>query len=86
MQNKFGFDPPSRTDLLKKIAEAVKEWRISSLEYDRLLAEWHTEPDENRKEILWKEYNLIQKISEGDLAQLQLLADRYINETENPGL
>lgn len=82
-QNKFGFDYPNKNDLTYKIAEAVKEWRTSSLEFDRLLAEWHAETDEARKEILWKEYTLIQKISEGNLAQLQLLADRYINENEN---
>jgi hypothetical protein len=80
MQNKFGFDLPPRNDLFFQIAEAVKEWRISTLEYDRLLAEWHNETDEHRKEVLWKEYNLSQKINEGNLAQVQLLADRYIKE------
>lgn len=83
MQNRFGFDSPPRNDLPFKIAEAVKEWRISSLEFDRLLAEWHAETDEIKKEILWKEYQLSQKISEGNLAQVQLLADRYIKENEN---
>lgn len=82
MQKQFGFDSRPKNDITDKIAEAVKEWRISSLEYDRLLAEWHAETDEHRKEILWKEYSLIQKISEGNLARLQLLADRYIKETE----
>lgn len=83
MQNKFGFDFPQKNDLPYKIAEAVKDWRISSLEFDRLLTEWHNETDEHRKEILWKEYKLSEKINEGNLAQIQLLADRYIKETEN---
>ena len=82
MQNQFGFDSTPKNDLPLQIAEAAKEWRISSLEFDRLLAEWHNETDEQRKEILWKEYSLIQKISEGNLAQLQLLADRYIKQNE----
>ena len=82
-QNKFGFDFPNRNDLMFQIAEAAKEWRISALEYDRLLAQWHTETDEHIKETLWKQYNLCEKIRDGNMAQLQLLADRYINETEN---
>lgn len=83
MENKFGFNPPPRTDLYFQIAEAVKDWRGSSLEYERLLAEWHGETDESKKEILWKEYSLIEKINEGNLARVQLLADRYIKETES---
>lgn len=45
-ENKFGFDHPVKNYLAIKIAEAVKVWRISQLEFDRLLAEWDTETDE----------------------------------------
>lgn len=82
MQKQFGHDSKPKNDLTFQIAEAVKEWRISSLEFDRLLAEWHNETDEDRKEILWKEYGLSEKIRDGNLAQVQLLADRYIKEKE----
>ncbi|CAN5646536.1 hypothetical protein BH20ACI4_BH20ACI4_08120 [soil metagenome] len=38
-ESKFGFDHPPKTDLAIQIAGAVKEWRVSQLEFDRLLAE-----------------------------------------------
>ena len=65
-----------------EIAEAVKEWHLSALEYERLLARWHAETDEQQKQILWEKYNLCGKVRDGNLAQLQLLADRYISENE----
>lgn len=82
MQNQFGFDSKPKNDLAYQIAEAVRQWRISSLEFDRLLSQWHAETDEHRKETLWKEYVLSEKIRDGNLAQVQLLADRYIKENE----
>ena len=74
----LGYD--QRTKLSLQIAEAVKSWRVSELEYDKILAQWHAETNLEQKEIFWAQVSLCGKIRDGDLAQVQLLADRYIRE------
>lgn len=76
------FDPghTQKSDLVLQIAEAVKSWRISALDYEKILSQWHTKIDLEEKQKLWEQVSLCEKIRDGDLAQVQLLADRYISQ------
>ena len=69
-----------RNELVLQIAEAVKSWRMSALNYEKVLSQWHLETDLQEKQRLWEQLRLCEKIRDGDLAQVQLLADRYISD------
>jgi hypothetical protein len=76
----FASEQRWRNDLTLQIAEAVKEWRLAALDYDKALEEWHTEADPEKKETLWEPLKMYEMIRDGALAKMSMLADRYIGE------
>lgn len=52
------------------------------MNYALLIIDIIAEADERRKKALRKESVLSEKIRDGNLARVQLLADRYIKEKE----
>jgi hypothetical protein len=77
---RFASEHRRQNDLPLQIAEAAKEWRLAALDYDRTLEEWNAEADPQKKDALWEPLQQYEKIRDGALAKVAMLADRYISE------
>ena len=76
----FASEQRWQNDLPLQIAEAVKEWRLAALDYEKTSDEWHAEADPQKKEALWDQTTQREKIRDGALAKVEMLADRYIGQ------
>lgn len=76
----FASEYRRQNDLPLQIAEAAREWRLAALDYDKALEEWHAETDPQKKEVLWEPLKMYEKIRDGALAKVAMLADRYDRE------
>ena len=76
----FASEQRRQNDLPLQIAEAVKEWRLAALDYEKVSDEWHAEADPQKKDALWEQTTMREMIRDGALAKVAMLADRYISE------
>jgi hypothetical protein len=77
---RFASEQRLQDDLPLQIAEAVKEWRLAALDYEKTSDAWHAETDPQKKDTLWEQTTMREMIRDGALAKVAMLADRYIGE------
>lgn len=77
---RFASEYQRQNDLPLQIAEAAKEWRLASLDHDKMIDEWNAEADPQKKDALLDQMKMYEMIRDGALAKVALLADRYISE------